>query len=90
MRIRFLANDTSLLAAALIQAIQKQEDWRTNWRTNWINRERKLKSIFENWKVNCCLDSYFGSVDSKNLKTKISSFSFFFLLFNVHELSVQK
>ena len=75
MRIRFLANDTSLLVVALIQAIQKQEDWRTNWRTNWINRER---GIFENWKVNCCLDSYFGSVDSKNLKTKISSFFIFF------------
>ena len=80
MRIRFLANDTSLLVVALIQAIQKQEDRRTNWRTNWINRER---GIFEN----CCLDSYFGSVDSKNLKTKISSF---FIFFNVHELSVQK
>ena len=45
MRIRFLANDTSLLVVALIQAIQKQEDRRTNWRTNRINRER---GIFEN------------------------------------------
>ena len=36
-----------------------------------------------------CLDSYFGNVDSKTLKTKISSF-FIFLLFNVHGLSVQK
>ena len=84
MRIRFLANDTSLLVVALIQAIQKEEDWRTNWRTNWINRER---GIFENWKVNCCLDSYFGSVDSKNQNFL---FFHFFLQFNVHELSVQK
>ena len=44
MQINFLANDNSLLAVALILAIQKQADRRTNW----INRER---GNFENSKV---------------------------------------
>ena len=44
MQINFSANDNSLLAVALILAIQKQADRCTNW----INRER---GNFENSKV---------------------------------------